>query len=279
MRTGQLWDVDTFLGMDFRKQLDLGRGAAAVHRQKQRDRLIDEYGYDFARTGRDAMVAFLALAERRLDAAVEAADVYLEHPVGMLNLLGLGTKAKAQLLMGAIDEAGETLDRADRLLAQTGRVTPFHDADRSTTRLLHTNSVLERALQTGDREGSRRLIRRGRYDARKALSTSARAARVRTETYRLVGTFEWLRGRERRGAAWWLKSIAEGERLGARPELARTHREVARRLAAAPGGVVDVAGGGSDVHLAAAKKLFRELELTAELAELEPIVGVMGRAG
>jgi hypothetical protein len=92
---------------------------------------------------------------------------------------------------------------------------------------------------------------------------------IRTETYHLVGTYHWLTGAGRKAVRWWERSLAEGERLGARPELARTHAEIARRASGAAGKLRKVGGKSAAEHLEAARSLFAELSLDRELAQLE----------
>jgi hypothetical protein len=50
--------------------------------------------------------------------------------------------------------------------------------------------------------------------------------------YRLHGSALWLRGRRRAALRAWERGAREAERLGMRPELARTLAEVARRTSA-----------------------------------------------
>jgi hypothetical protein len=45
-----------------------------------------------------------------------------------------------------------------------------------------------------------------------------------------IGTYYWLIKKQVKALKWWEKSIKEGERLGARPDLSRTYMEVGKRL-------------------------------------------------
>jgi hypothetical protein len=50
------------------------------------------------------------------------------------------------------------------------------------------------------------------------------------EAYRLQGTCDWLRGRERQARRWWDKSLAIASEIGQPYELAATYLEMGVRL-------------------------------------------------
>jgi antitoxin component YwqK of YwqJK toxin-antitoxin module len=45
-----------------------------------------------------------------------------------------------------------------------------------------------------------------------------------------MGIYHWIINKQKKALKYWTKSITEGERMGARPELARTYFEVGKRL-------------------------------------------------
>ena len=155
--------------------------------------------------------------------------------------------------------AAASLAAAEALLERLDLPPPFHVGAYRTSRLLLDLEELEDACARGDRAAAARWRRRAGRDARALLAVARKMARLRTEAYRLVGRLAWLRGRRRAAQRWWTRSIREGERLGARPELARTCAEVARRLDGAASARVD---GRSPAELhELAGELFRELGL------------------
>lgn len=269
LRTGQLWDVDTFLGIDAERELDRGNLGAARERLQLIGRLLGEYGYRFAETNRDALTTFVALQERRLDDALAAVEVYAEHPIDMLQMIALGTKAKIHTLRGESEAAHRTLAQAESVFARAGQGTPFHTGAFRTAWLLQDVSDLEAAVRDNDGGTARRIARRARGHAKAALQTAGRMARIRTETHRHIGSLAWLRGKKRKAAASWTEAIDVGRRLGARPELARTHLEIARRIGGESG--FAVAGIGGPAHLEEARRLFAETNLQRELAEVESV--------
>lgn len=268
IRTGVFWDVDTFLGMDAYKQIDLGNLDQARARLAKIGEIVDEYGYAFAETNRLGITIFIAIAERRLDDAAASVERYLERPEELLNLIGLGNKAKIELLGGRIDSGRQTLEQAEALIAKLANVTPFHSGWYRTSRLLCDVMELEIARATGERGRIAALRRRAKLDMKAAARTASVLAMIRTETYRHIGTIHWLLEDKRRAVRWWELSLGEGERLGALPELARTHLEVSRRISTGGGKPVAVARRDAESHREIAVRLLTGLGLTVELRSL-----------
>jgi hypothetical protein len=86
-------------------------------------------------------------------------------------------------------------------------------------------------LEAAQRAGGR-LAARARRSRRSALRVAEKVAARRPEILRLAGSEAWLRGRYGRALRSYTEALRVGRHLGARPELARTCAEVARRLAA-----------------------------------------------
>jgi class 3 adenylate cyclase/tetratricopeptide (TPR) repeat protein len=278
LRTGHFWHVDTFLGMDAYKQVDRGDWEAAHHRLRKITEIAKTYGYSFAETNQMAIPIFEAVAKRDLQRALVDLEAYLDRPEEALNLIGLGNQAKVLTLLGRREEAGQALEKADRLVARMGQTTPFHSGWFRAAKLLFDVAELEAAAGRDDRRRAAAIRKRAAQNARLALRTASVLALIRTEVYRLVGTLHWLSGHKRKSVRWWEKSLATGEQLGARPELARTHAEIARRLA---GKDTPVVGGKTSAeHAQAARDAFAALGLARDLAELEALFpGGSGEAG
>jgi hypothetical protein len=138
-----------------------------------------------------------------------------------------------------------------------GQAIPYHLSFFHTARYLFDVAALEAG------GAPRGPLRRSRS---KALGTAAKVASRRPQVYRLAGREAWLRGRRAAASRWWARALAEAERLGARPELARTLHEIAIRLSPEQAGPDGRTGAQC---LAAAEALYRELRLARDLAGLE----------
>jgi hypothetical protein len=88
------------------------------------------------------------------------------------------------------------------------------------------------AIEAGDRT----RIGAAKKGARRLLRIAGKIAKERVETFHLAGRLAWARGRRRQAAKWWARGIAEGERQGAMPELARVHLVVGQLLGGAEAG-------------------------------------------
>lgn len=266
---GLLWDASTYLGLHAKQMLYQGQFDRAAERIEELRKIEDVFAHGLARENYQGCAAFLALERGRIAEALAACDVYYKSSDELLpNLLALGTKAKALVLAGELDDARATLARAEELMRPSFTLPAFQLSSYLRSRLLLEATELEAASRK-DRRGARRLGRRAARTARRALRSSRGAAWRGPESARLAGRVAWLRGRRRRAFAYWVEALREARRLGMRPELGRTHAEISRRLAESdsPGQQVD--GLDLATHAARAREIFSALDLQRDLAELE----------
>jgi len=253
LRYGGLWEVNTYLGLDADRRLRRGDFAGARGRLDELADIAETYGFEFARTNHAAETTLLLLEEGRLEEARDAADLYasvVDDPP--LRVLALGSKTKAQALLGDIEGAGRTLAAAERIVANAPVIPPWHLSAYAVGRLHHDIAALVAAPES-ERDA---LGVRARRSARAAGSVAARCAVQRGEIFRLTALLHNALNDARSAATWATKAIAECERLGALPELARTHADVAAWN-------IDIGDGrDSAAHRARATELFTTLGLT-----------------
>ncbi len=255
LRCGQLWDVNTYLGLYCDRRLRQGDFAGARALLGQLDDMNDSYGYAFAGANHDGMTSLLLLEERRLAEASAAAEDYtaMRHE-DALRVLGLGTYAKAQLLLGRRGAAERSLAAAERITSRTIEVPPWHLSAYAAARLRHQVALLEEAVAGG---GSTALLGwHARGSIRYALRIAAKVSIQRTEIHQLAGRIWWLLGRPARALRAWERALTVGAQMGARPEVART-------WAVAGGSLAD--GGTRLLGLNGAACLARSLEMFGAL--------------
>jgi len=119
---------------------------------------------------------------------------------------------------------------------------------------------------------SRKNRKRAEKTGKKMIRESRKSACWRTESLRLMGIYYWLIDKQKRALKWWHKSIHEGERLGARPELSRTYMEVGKRLLEPKSKCEELNGISAEEYLEKARVMFEEMGLQWDLEELERIV-------
>jgi hypothetical protein len=86
-----------------------------------------------------------------------------------------------------------------------------------------------------------------------------------------MGLYYWLIGKQSKALKWWDRTIQEGERLGARPDLSRTYMEVGKRLLGTQSKFKELNGISAKEYLEKAEKLFREMDLQWDLEQLERV--------
>lgn len=266
VRNGQLWGPTTYLGLLAEKYIHRGELDRARECVAQIDEIWEVFQYDLAKTNHYYLHTLLPLELGDLETAMAAADAYYdENPEDLLHILALGAKAKAQVELGDLDAAEETLRQSAEVVARSAPVPPFHGSCHQRSRLLLDVARLARAVAEGDATERRRCARRARRSARAALRGAAKVAWRRVEVLRLVGRQQWLSGKHARAVRTLVRAVECGERLGAAPETARTWAELGRWLSADGRAGVSVRGRDGAACLAHARETFARLGLTRDL--------------
>ena len=269
LKVGNVWEANTYLGLACERDIRQGEFKSAARGLTLCENLASNFGYAFAESNVLAYSAMLDQEHRRLEQALMLWDRYLARPEPQLNLFGLGYKARVQLLQGDLAGAVETVRSGTALARGLGQIAPFHASPLIVSRLLVDLDAVEQSRDRRKSRGSDALRRSARASARSALRMAAQIARERPEVYRAVGRLAWLRGRRRAAMAWFTRSVAEAERLGARPELARTYIAIAHRLNDASSLPPPLRGLDPAAVMERARIVFSEIGLTAELERLD----------
>jgi hypothetical protein len=139
------------------------------------------------------------------------------------------------------------------------------------SRFLFYLAQLENAVAAADKAAILELKYKTARHGKQALNLARRYAPLKTEAFKLMGTYCWLIGKPRQARRWWEKSIHLGEQLGARPDLARTYMEVGKRLSEKASRMVELNGLRAEQYFEKAEALFQEMALTWDLEELGKI--------
>ncbi len=266
VRNGQLWGPTTYLGLLAEKRLHRGDFAGTRACITEIDRIWDLFQYDLAKTNFYYLHTLVPLEEGDYARASESADAYYdENPEDLLHILALSAKAKAETELGALDAAEETLARCAEIMVRSAPVPPFHGSAYHRSRLLLDVVRLEAAVAAGDAVGVKRWSGQARKSARTARGSAAKVAWRRTEVLRLVARYRWLTGRHRRARRLFERSLDWAEKLGARPELARSWATIGRLLARDGG---TLRGLDGPAYLNRARAAFEDLGLQTDLTRL-----------
>ncbi len=176
----------------------------------------------------------------------------------------LGMKAMALSMLGNLEECEKVLQEAEGLIKKEGMVFAHFK-----TRYAISRFNLEILRLETDR--ARKQVKKVSKAARTALACSRKWIGDRTEALRLMGTFFWLTGKKPKALQCWHESIRVGERIGAKLELARTWREIGKRLLENESGSQSLDGTSAEEYLSRAGAFFREKELVWDLEILEKV--------
>jgi class 3 adenylate cyclase/tetratricopeptide (TPR) repeat protein len=271
LRYGRLWDVTAYLG--FCCSLSARRGEFATCRTflEKITEINEVFAFEFGESHVYSQTAILLLEERRLHDALEAIKVYYEsREEEVLNTLALGMRAKTQLLLGDRESAVATLKETADVMARAGRVPPWHQSAYVLSRL-RLDLLNLAAAGTSPERRPRTLRREAATSLKTVLRVAASVGEMRPEAFRLAGRLRWLVGEPKPAFGWWSRSIAEAKRLGARPELARTYREVAAALLENDGDAAQLDGMDAQGYVDAAQDLFAAMGLAWDRERLEAI--------
>ncbi len=144
--------------------------------------------------------------------------------------MGLGWRGVTQVLLKDITGAKDSLSRAEHIRRKQAFWPPVYLASSLLAQFMLDLHLLEDAIGGDSRSSISEYSRAALKSGKKAVKNSAKYASHRTWNYQLMGMYYWLIGKQRKALKWFDKSIKEGERLGARPDLSRTYMEVGKRL-------------------------------------------------
>jgi class 3 adenylate cyclase/tetratricopeptide (TPR) repeat protein len=181
-----------------------------------------------------------------------------------------GIKARLQMLINDFVAAKESLDIGKEYLLEIKDAPYFLNSYLTSEFLYYLGKLHGLSKNSAEWEWATNggiALKAGR----KLIRNSRKTAPGRTEAFRLMGTYFWLVGKQRKALTWWKRSIKEGERLGARPELSRTYLEVGKRLKVSESKYKELDGLGAEEYLTKARTMFQDMGLQWDLDELEKI--------
>lgn len=275
MKMGEVWSAIVYLVWTGLLQIERGKFARVRACVEKLQKIGDHYNHDFA-WSRSCMVASrLLLKCRELEAALREVEGGISFPGsvgGNLNLLNFtGTKANIQLLLGDIQGAAQSLERAREIVSKETRAAPFQISSFHLSQFLYDIYLLEKSIGANDRPKIKEFRKKAYLSGKTAVKTADKYAPNQTETYRLLGVYYWLLGKRIKALTWFRKSMRKGDQLGAWPEYARTCMEIGKRLLEGDKRtdkphrwVITQA----KKYLEKARELFQEMELHQDLQEL-----------
>ncbi|MBC2713945.1 MAG: AAA family ATPase [Desulfobacteraceae bacterium] len=238
--------------------------------------MAEVYENVFSRAHKYEVNLKLLLKQRKLHSILDEIEegINFGHKIGMkiYVFVYLLYKARVQILLNNIDGAEESLSLSYAREYQAAALPlPYYHGYLLLTQFILNLHRLEAMSVTGDKSQIKKIQNDAIKFGKKAIKKSRKATSERTETLKLMGTYYWLIGKQKKALKWWNKSIKEGERLGARLELSRTYFEVGKRLLEPNSKYKELNNITAEEYLEKARTLFEEMELQWDLDELDKV--------
>ena len=242
---------------------------------KKLRRIADEFSDDGAKVVFYHFNGLLLKKQRKFEDALKAINdcIILSENIGQKdrNISLLGTKSQIQVMQDDLGNAEESLDRSETLILNEDIVAPYYYSSYLMGVLLYNLAQLEKALISKDKKSILKYKNKSLKSGKKAIRNSKKVVSERTKAYRQMGRYYWLIGKQGKALKWWGRTIEEGERLGARPDLSRTYFEVGKRLLEPQSKYKQLNGIDAKGYLEKARVLFEEMDLKQDLDDLERV--------
>jgi class 3 adenylate cyclase/tetratricopeptide (TPR) repeat protein len=237
--------------------------------------IADQYAHNYAKAQYHKLrtSALLRIGSFEEASAESEAGILVAYESGLkiIVLVFIGNKAIAQALLGNFETARSAVAEGELMLDEGLKVIIANLMPLQIGRLLTHLGFLQKALLGGNQSDIVKYQKAAYHSAKQMVRQSRKFAPYRTWIIRLMGDYYWLIGKQRKALKWYDKSIKEGERLGARPDLSRTYMEVGKRLLEPQSKFKELNGIIAPEYLNKAETLFRAMDLQWDLEQLERV--------
>jgi class 3 adenylate cyclase/tetratricopeptide (TPR) repeat protein len=182
-------------------------------------------------------------------------------------------QAWIHIIRGSTQKAQECLEQADRIRFET-ETAPFQLSYDFKTRLEFDLYRLRESTKSGNREEMEQFQREAIKSVRSLARVARKVAYHRTDSYRLTGAYYWTINEPKKALGWWQKSVYEGERLGARPQLARLYFEVGRCLLEEKAQYKKLDNLNGEAYLWKARALYEAMKMKTYLEEIDRVAAM-----
>ena len=276
LRIGASWHLLTYIAFHGFTRIDQGAFKETEIIISKLSEIWQDYENENAKDYMYVLKTKLLMKSRKLyDAQIEADSwiSFLDQTGRQLSLSdNLGLKAIIQIYLEDINGAKESLLQRKELVLKHKRIPPYFLSNYLVGQFLLDLYLLEQAIISDHKLDISKYRKNAYKSGKNALKNSDKYALDKTETFKLMGLFYWLIGRQDKAFNWWHNSIKEGEGLGARVELARTYMEVGKRLLEEKSRFHELSGIKAEEYLEKARTLFEEMDLQWDLDELDKII-------
>jgi tetratricopeptide (TPR) repeat protein len=179
-------------------------------------------------------------------------------------------KARTQIHLGDLNGAEDSFVQAEKIMSEKS-VVPYYVANLFLNRFVQNMYLLEEAITMADKVKIKKYRSKAISAGMKSQKIANKYSFTKTETLKLIGTYYWIIGKQRKAMKWWHTAISEGQRMNYRLELSRTYFEVGKRLLEPKSKYKELDGIKADDYLEKARAMFVEMDLQWDLDELEKL--------
>jgi class 3 adenylate cyclase/tetratricopeptide (TPR) repeat protein len=276
-RIGEIYNASQYLfwhGLGAICQGSFDKARAIVDRL---DGLFEVYGNDLSEMFKYEVNTYLLIESGKLeDAMIEnEKGIAFEEKArsGLWQLYSY--QAWIHLMMGAIQKAQECLERADRIRLQS-ETAPFQMSNLFKTQSELALYIFKESKESGNQTEREKLKMKTIESIRSLGRIERKVAYHRTDSYRLTGAYYWTISEHKKALTWWHRAVQEGERLGARPQLARLYFEVGRCLLEEKAQHKKLDNLKGEAYLRKARVLYEEMKMNTYLEEIDRVVEMKG---
>ncbi|MBC2715386.1 MAG: AAA family ATPase [Desulfobacteraceae bacterium] len=238
--------------------------------------IADTYDYGYALLCASVLKTDLLLKKMQLfETNVEAGRCIIlsgQYSEELNQLMALGWKAEALILLNNIDEAKESILQGDKIIEQQTYITSFFIAPYLVARFVIDIQMLKKAMVSNDNSNLSTLHKKASKSRKTALRKLRKYAPYWTKILRLTGEYYWLIGKQNKAFKWWNRAIKKGGELGARPDLSRTYFEIGKHLLESNSKYKKLNGITAEEYLEKARTLFEEMDLQWDIDELDKVM-------
>jgi hypothetical protein len=244
---------------------------------KSLDNISNEYNFKHAKLDFYYLKSKLLMKKRELNGAKR----YVKEGIILLDKIDLDIRKVEFLgLLSRIltlqndDKAENYISEAVELVMKVGKqaILTNYYSDFLMGIFSHNLRLLEKNIISSENQVYAEYKKTAFKSGKQAVKHCRnKVSNDRTEAYRLMGTYYWITDHQRKALKWWKKSIEEGKRLIAKPELSRTYFEVGKRLSENRSEYKNLNGVKAIKYLEMSGTLFNDLNLRWDLEELDRV--------
>jgi hypothetical protein len=273
LKIGECWHAATYVMFLGYIRIDQGRFKEVEALIGRLSEIWTIYGNENATEYQCYLKIILSVARQNFHDALKEADagISLQSQTGreLAVLYCLGYKAIIQIHLNDISGAEESLQLAREFVSRQVLVPPNYISSYLIARFLLDLYFLENADFANENSNLSKLSKKAHQSGKKAMKNSEKYAYMRVETLRLMGIYYWLTARRKKALKLWSSSVQEAKHFGSKVQLAKTYKEIGKRLFSETR--IKLNGLQAEQYLEKAGVLFEEMGLLREQEDIDKI--------